>query len=119
MKISMTLNNDQLRTFSTEVHGELKPLLPGETFPINNNSNIKLETLVEHRALDMPTVLNFIVDTSVTMEVGLLTTWLYDKCRATNLDKLEIDDDLTKVDFKEIERKLAEELKKLDTEKSE
>lgn len=114
MEISMGLNEEQFKSFSADICPNLKTLTPGQIIDIDNCPNIKLEILTEHRAVDAPTILNLILDTAVNMEVGLLTTWLYDKCKATGVNKIEIDNEEIKIDTKEIRTKLSEVLEHLD-----
>ncbi len=113
MKISMKMNHDQMKSFSTEVHGTAKPFISGEVFDLNNDTRIRLRDVTEHRAMDFPSVLNFVVEASAAMEVGLITTWLYDKCKASGIDEIDIEEEKVKiVTTASIEKALGEELRK-------
>lgn len=65
--------------------------------------------MVERRALDVPGVLQFVVDCSVNVDLGLLAAWLYDnvKGRASRvrINRVEIE-----IDEGEIKRVLLEQI---------
>jgi hypothetical protein len=62
-------------------------LTSGSSVSAPGGATLTFGGLIERRALDVPGVLQFIVDCSTDIEIGLLAAWLYEKVkgRATRL----------------------------------
>lgn len=84
-------------------------LTSGTSVLAPGGATFTFEGFIERRALDVPGVLQFIVDSSVDIEIGLLGAWLYEKVkgRATRLriNRVEI-----QIEEGEIKRVLSEQI---------
>lgn len=84
-------------------------LASGSSVSAPGGATLTFGGLIERRALDVPSVLQFIVDCSTDIEIGLLAGWLYEKVkgRATRLriNRVEI-----QVEEGEIKRVLSEQI---------
>ncbi|MCL5669446.1 MAG: hypothetical protein M1392_05650 [Gammaproteobacteria bacterium] len=87
-------------------------LTSGTSVLVPGGATLTFEGLIERRALDVPGVLQFIVDSSIDIEIGLLGAWFYEKVkgRATRLriNRVEIqieEGEITRVLSEQIEHK--------------
>lgn len=84
-------------------------LTPGSQVNAPGGATLTFEGLVERRALDIPSVLQFVVDCSVNVELGLLAAWLYDKVKGrasrVRINRVEVE-----IDEGEIKRVLLEQI---------
>lgn len=84
-------------------------LTSGSQVTAPGGATLTFEGLVERRALDIPGVLQFIVDCSVNVEIGLLAAWLYDKVKG-RAARLRINRVEVEIDEGEIKRVLLEQV---------
>lgn len=76
----------------------------GTTIGVPGGVNITLESISEHRALDIPSTLQFVADTALTLDVGLFGAWLYDKVKTQLRLKITISDLDVESDSEELEQ---------------
>jgi len=86
---------------------------PGVITDAPGGVHITMKGMSEHRAFDVPGVLEFVVDTAVNVDVGLFSAWLYDKVKRPEQTKITIKE--REIVFEEgeikkaIEREITEE----------
>ena len=84
-------------------------LASGTSVSAPGGATLTFEGLIERRAFNVPGVLQFIVNSSIDIDIGLLAAWLYEKVkgRATHLriNRVEI-----QIEEGEIKRVLSEQI---------
>ena len=67
-----------------------KSLGAGTSIEAPGGVQVTLGSMVERCGVDIPTVLELIVETATTIDVGLFTAWLYQKVQDPQRTKIKI-----------------------------
>lgn len=67
-----------------------KSLAAGATAEVPGGARLQFQGALERKALDIPTVLQFVIDISKDVEVGLLSAWLYDLATSKRAERIVI-----------------------------
>ena len=65
-------------------------LTSGTIVEIPGGLKVKYDGALMRKALGLPEVLQFVVDASANIELGLLATWLYDKVKGKKVETITI-----------------------------
>lgn len=89
MKITLGIEtHDRLLGF--EMAGVDNSLKAGTTIEIPGGCTIEYEGSLVRKSMGIPEVLQFVVDASITVDLALLATWLYEKVKAKPVDRIII-----------------------------
>lgn len=92
-----------------DILGTLGRLKSGTRITTPGGAILTYKGLVEYRAVDIPAILQFIVDRSVDIDTGLFAAWLYDKVKG-RASRIRINRVDIEIDKGEIKRVLLEQI---------
>jgi len=65
-------------------------LSTGQSFPAPGGITLTYQGTLAYRAVGIPEVLQFFVDASINLELGLFGAWLYDKVKNNHVERIII-----------------------------
>lgn len=89
MRIPIELETNDMR-LPVAIAGENNAVKSGVFVDAPGNVRVAYGGGSGNRGLDIPDVLRFIVDASVTIDLSLFSTWLYDKLRDRPITRVKI-----------------------------
>ena len=110
MKLPIEIETPDIR-LGFDIAGKDGSLSSGTVVEVPGGVKIAFQGAIERRGLDIPTVLQFIVDASVTIEFSLFAAWLYDKTNSRSVSKMRIGrKEITEITPEKIKQTLEEEI---------
>ena len=91
-----------------------KSISVGNSIDAPGGVSFKLKNMTAFKAIDIPSILEFVAETALSIDLGLFSAWLYDKFKDTDIESIKIGDETAEVSIEDIETKLSEALKKLE-----
>ncbi|HED38890.1 MAG TPA: hypothetical protein ENJ13_00500 [Chromatiales bacterium] len=89
MKLPLEIETPNIR-LGFDIVGKDGSLSSGAIVEAPGGVTITYQGTIERRGFDIPAILQFIVDVSVTIELSLFAAWLYDKTKSRNVSKIRI-----------------------------
>ncbi|GGB79314.1 hypothetical protein GCM10011352_01220 [Marinobacterium zhoushanense] len=90
---------------------ESKSLSSGASIVVPGDAKVEFQGALIRKSVGIPEVLQFIVDASVTIDLGLFSSWLYDKVKSSNVEKIVIRRrEITEITAEGIRKVLEEEI---------
>ena len=89
MRISLQIETHD-RRLGLDMAGIENRLTSGTVVDIPGGAKLQYKGSLGQKALGIPEVLEFILDTSVNIDLGLLSAWLYDKVKGKEVDRIMI-----------------------------
>jgi len=86
----------------------------GNSIDAPGGVSVTLKSMAGFKAIDIPSVLEFVAETALNLDLGLFSAWLYDKFKNTDIENIKIGDKTAEVSIEDIETKLSQALKELD-----
>lgn len=94
-----------------DIAGKNGTLKIGSVVDAPGDTRIEFRRAIERRAFDIPSILQFVVDASVTIELSLFSAWLYDKIKDRTVTKIRIGrKEITEITPETIKKTLEEEI---------
>lgn len=101
------------RRLAFDIVGTGNPAKAGTVVQVSGGATIEFRGVLVRKAIDVPEVLQFIVDASVNGDLALLAAWLYDKVRGRAVPRIAINRRLiTEITKEGIRQVLEEEIRK-------
>lgn len=89
-----------------------KTLASGTVVEVPGGIELEFRGVLARRAVDIPDILEFIFDTAVTVEISLVSAWLYDKVKNKPVEKITINRrEVTEITEERIRHALEEEIR--------
>lgn len=86
-------------------------LSSGTVVEVPGGAKLEYQSTYVRKALGIPEILEFIVDASVTVDLGLLSAWLYDKVKDKPVERIVIRrKEITEITEGNIRKALEEEI---------
>ena len=67
-----------------------RSLKSGASIEAPGGACVEFDSALIRKSFGIPEVLQFVVDASVTIDLGLFSAWLYDKVKSSNIEKIVI-----------------------------
>ena len=106
MKINISIETHESLSVVSNMFDDTKTFESGMSMKAPGGFGVTYESESMARALDIPSTLQFVVDTAQTVEVGLFTTWLYEKVKEPKKAKIIIKEKEIEFDKNEIQKLL-------------
>ncbi|GBE39727.1 hypothetical protein BMS3Bbin08_02358 [bacterium BMS3Bbin08] len=90
MKIPIEIETFEGPMLAFNLFDKPKSLGAGTSIKAPGDIQVTMGLMVEHRGVDIPTVLELIIETAATIDVGLFTAWLYQKVQDPKRTKIKI-----------------------------
>jgi len=95
-----------------DIAGVGNTLISGSIVEISSDLKVEYEGTVFGKALGIPEVLQFTVDTSTSLNQGLLAAWLYDNVKGRKVERIVINRrEVKRINQDEILQVIEEEIK--------
>jgi hypothetical protein len=89
MRISLQIETHD-RRLAFDIAGIGNRLTSGTVVDVPGGAKLQYEGSLVRKSLGIPEVLEFILDTSINVDLGLLGAWLYDKVKGKDVDNIII-----------------------------
>lgn len=89
MKLPIEIETPDIR-LGFDIAGKDGSLKSGSVVDAPGGARITYQGAIERRLFEIPAILQFIVDASVTIELSLFVAWLYDKVKDRNVSRMKI-----------------------------
>ena len=110
MQIPIEIETPDIR-LGFDIAGKDGSLKTGAYVDAPGGVRITYQGAIERRAIDIPALLQFIVDASVTLELSLFAAWLYDKVKDRSVTRMKIGRKvITEITPESIKQTLEEEI---------
>ena len=84
----------------------------GDTIDAPGGVSLEYEGSLVRKAFGIPEVLQFVLDTSINVEIGLFSAWLYDKVKGKDVERIIVNRRvITEITSEGIRQVLEEEIR--------
>jgi hypothetical protein len=91
-----------------------RSLRTGSATQAPGGCGVEFDGALIRKSLGIPEVLQFLVDASVTIDLGLFSAWLYDKVKNSNVERIVVrKKEITEITEEGIRRIIEEEIESL------
>ena len=110
MRIPLTIETHD-RRLAFDIAAVGNTLKAGSIVEVPGGTKVQFQSMYGRKAFGVPETLEFIVDASKTIDIGLFAAWLYDKVKDRPVEKLTIRRrEITEITEDNIRRVLEEEI---------
>jgi len=110
MKLLIEIETPDIR-LGFDIAGKNGLLSAGAIVEAPGGAIITYQGTIERRGFDILSILQFIVDVSLRIELSLFAAWLYDKTKSRNVSKIRIGrKTITEITPQKIKQTLEEEM---------
>jgi len=97
MKIQLSIQTPESLSVVSSMFDDSTSFESGMSMQAPGGFGVTYQSSSMARAIDIPSTLQFVVDTAQTVEVGLFTAWLYEKVKEPKKAKIIIKE--TEIEF--------------------
>ena len=110
MQLPIEIETPDIR-LGFDIAGKDGSLKTGSVVDAPGGARVAFQGAIERRGFDIPSILQFVVDASVTIELSLFSAWLYDKIKDRSVTKIKIGrKEITEITPEHIKKTLEEEI---------
>ena len=103
------------RRLGFDIAGVDNKLSSGAVVDVPGGAKVIFQGMIVRKSFGIPEILQFIVDASVNIEIGLFSAWLYDKVKDKPVDRIIINRRvITEITERGIRQVLEEEIRSSD-----
>ena len=110
MSITIELENNQGPALAFQMFGKDGSISTGTEIEAPGGIKLTLTEMRECRSIGVASVLAFVVDASVAIDIGLFSAWLYDQVKSPNSVKIKIKEREVHFDKGEITKAIEREI---------